>query len=200
MLGLDGQWTQTNFIWKNLFQSVAARYFIKNGFEVSAHLDQFDSSGHANAQTELRAIVQFIPGFDFAGKIGYPYKGQATQKAFSGVSDAAAGNLAENNFSHLYLSVGTKIHLPGDHTSVKIVGEVTENKGEKFSERLKIRAGVSSVLTKTCKICCGVEIKRTGPAHPSLPHRAGDQSGPYTAMRREDPPPTAPIEPTPERA
>ena len=104
MLGLDGQWTQTNFIWKNLFQSVAARYFIKNGFEVSAHLDQFDSSGHANAQTELRAIVQFIPGFDFAGKIGYPYKGQATQKAFSGVSDAAAGNLAENNFSHLYLS------------------------------------------------------------------------------------------------
>ena len=166
MLGLDGQWTQTNFVWKNLFQSVAARYFIKNGFEVSGHLNQFDSHGHANAQTELRAIVQFIPGFDFAGKIGYPYKGQAAQKAKA--LDVAKGHLAENNFSHLYLSVGTKIHLPGDHTSVKIVGEVTENNGEKFSERLKIRAGVTSMLTKNCKMCCGVEIKRTGPDHPRL--------------------------------
>ena len=71
--------------------------------------------------------------------------------------------MAENNFSHLYLSVGTKIHLPGDHTSVKIVGEVTENNGEKFSERLKIRAGVTSMLTKNCKMCCGVEIKPESP-------------------------------------
>ena len=141
----------------------------------AAHLDQFDGAndlvnwqGNANAQLELRGIVQWIPKIDLAGTIKYPFKSKPPlqQIGDEGITENLPGNVE--------IGLGAKVDIDRS-TFIKMVGKVDARKhpDQAFKDRLVFKTGVTTKVQKT-KVCCGVAVKREAQISISTAHTAGD--------------------------